>query len=152
MNTKPQLEHLVARYVEGTCGQKELAELETQLLEDAGNRKYFLDIVLLAEDLGMMNGPIQRRIDVGLPPVEILLQRQSMRTVKVALLAAAAVILVSAVAMWAQVAAKNATLAFSWDFFSLPPKRCSPDETTVSSRTRVNQTIIHGCEERVFLM
>lgn len=114
MNTKAHLEDLVARYVDGTCDPTELAELEVLLLEDADNRKYFLDIVLLAEDLGMMNGPSQRRIDVGMPPVDILSQAQRMRTVKIPLLAAAAVLLVSVVAIWTQMASENETALASF--------------------------------------
>lgn len=115
MNTEAHLENLVARYVDGTCGPMELAELETLLLEDAGNRKYFIDIVLLAEDLSMLDGPSQQRIGVGFLPFEVLRQRQQTRTVKNAVLAAAAVILISAVATWTQMAPRNeSAMASFW--------------------------------------
>ena len=125
MNTEAQLEKLVARYVDGTCDASALAELETLLLEDAENRKYFLDIVLLAEDLSMLGGPCQRRIDVGFIPFEILRQRQQTRTVKNALLAAAAVILISAVAAWTQMAPIHESA------LAMVGKR---DDSTVASR------------------
>jgi hypothetical protein len=76
MNTNEHLEDLVARYVEGTCGPSELASLKLLLAKDAANRKYFLEIVFLAEDLSMLSGSRQRKIGGGLLPVELLLQRQ----------------------------------------------------------------------------
>lgn len=107
MNTKAPLENLVARYVEGTCVPTELAELEALLLEDAENRKYFLEIVLLAEDLEMLGNSWQRRTGVGLLSIEALLPRQQKRTVETVLWAAAAVILVSMLAIWSQMAPKH---------------------------------------------
>jgi hypothetical protein len=107
MNIKVQLENLVALYVEGACGPTELAKLEALLLEDAESRKYFLEIVLLAEDLGMLGGSWQRRADAGLLSVETLLPHQQKRTVGISLMAAAAVILVSIVPMWTQMAPRR---------------------------------------------
>jgi hypothetical protein len=62
---------------------------------------------MLAEDLKMLNDSCQRRIGFDLLPAEILLQRQRWRTVKIALLAAAAVISFSAVAIWPQMTPKH---------------------------------------------
>jgi len=107
MNSQAYLEELVAKYIEGTCCPKELKALEARLLEDDVNRAYFLEIVMLAEDLGMLNDSRQRRIGFDLVPAEILLQRQRWREAKTALLAAAAVILFSAVAIWPQMAPKH---------------------------------------------
>jgi ferric-dicitrate binding protein FerR (iron transport regulator) len=112
MNTEAQLEELVAHYIEGKCGPTELKELEALLLDDVLNREYFFEMVLLDQDLGLLNGSGQRRIGSGLLPVELMLQRQRRRTVRVSLLATAAVVLVSAVVLWMQMAPRHAaTLA-----------------------------------------
>lgn len=112
MNSQSHLENLVARYIEGNCCPAEFKELEARLLEDAGNRKYFMDMVLLAEDLGMMSSR-QRGVGVVSLPVGIMPGLQPWRTAKTALLAAAAVIFFSAVAIWPQMAPLNEEAALA---------------------------------------
>jgi hypothetical protein len=107
MNPDARLEELVARYQEGSCGPDEIGELEELLLGNAESRKYFIEMVLLDEDLGMLAGSGHRKFGSGLIPVELVLRRQRVRTVKLSLLAAAAVVLVSAVGMWMQRASKR---------------------------------------------
>lgn len=102
MNNQANLEELVCKYTEGKCSPEELRELEALLLNDAENRRYFLDMVLLVQDLGMMDNPIEHETPVNLLPMHISLQRQRRSTGNIAMLAAAAVILFSAVTMWPQ--------------------------------------------------
>lgn len=104
MNSQARLEDLVAKYIEEKCCQHDFKALEALLLENAGNREYFLEIVMLAEHLGMLNGSLERKIGVGLLPVEMLPQGQWWRNVKIALLSAAALTFFSAVAIWPQMA------------------------------------------------
>lgn len=104
MNTQEQLEDLVARYLEGNCAPEELRDLEILLLDDAGNRKYFIEMVLLDQDLGILSGSHHGRIGSAPLPVELLLRRQRERTLKISLLVAAAVMLVSAIGLWMRMA------------------------------------------------
>ena len=102
MNSKAHLEDLVAKYIEGRCCPGGLKALEALLLHDAENRQYFLEIVMLAENLRILDGSVERQGGANLLPVENLLQRRWWHSAKVALLAAAAVIPFSAVAIWPQ--------------------------------------------------
>ena len=72
MNTDPNLELLVALYIEGKCGSEHLDELSALLLREEGNRRYFLEMVLLDRDLealgssgqrGVAGSPLQRTLD-----------------------------------------------------------------------------------------
>ena len=115
MNTEAQLEILVARYLEGNGTPEELKELEALLLHDAGNRQYFLEMVLLDQDLAMMNGSRQLKMGNGPLPVELMLQRQRRRTMKIALLTAAAAILLFSIGMWMRMAADRAAVLATFE-------------------------------------
>lgn len=108
MNTQGHLEDLVARYLEGNCTPEKLRELEILLLDDPGNGDYFIEMVLLDQDLAMLSGSRQRSIGSGPLPVELLLRRQRRRILKIAVLAAAAVILFSIVGLWMRMASDHA--------------------------------------------
>ncbi|MCB1130686.1 MAG: FecR domain-containing protein, partial [Verrucomicrobiae bacterium] len=107
MNTDPNLELLVALYIEGKCGSEQLNELSSLLLREEGNRRYFLEMVLLDRDLEVLGSSGQRGVAGSPLPVELVLQRQRRRTVRNALLAAAAVVLVSALMLWMQMVPKR---------------------------------------------
>lgn len=98
------LEILVARYIEGNCSSEGLERLESLLLDDAGSRSYFIEMVLLDQDLGMLGGSRQLGIGSGPLPVELLLRRQRRRILRIAVMAAAAVLFVSAVGLWLRMA------------------------------------------------
>lgn len=112
MNPQAQLEDLVAMYVEGRCGPDELKALEALLLADPGDRDDFLETVLLAQDLGVLRGQQPLKPGKSVVPVEIVLARQRKRAVRASMLAAAALILISAAALWLfMVPPHTATLA-----------------------------------------
>ncbi len=86
--------------LDGNLSDEEFAALESELLRDAGARRAFKRFARLHSDLEIRYTSTAKIEDLGVVPVERILARQRKRVLHGSLLAAAALLVISAVAMW----------------------------------------------------
>jgi hypothetical protein len=92
---QPQIQHML----DGELSAGELIALEAELLENEESRKVYRQMASLHSDLEVMHSGQQTIIKTNIVPVDLILTRQRNRAFKIAIYAAAAIIMISMVVM-----------------------------------------------------
>ncbi len=95
-----EFEFRILDLLDGNLSDEEFAALQSELLQDAEARKAYKKYVRLHSDLEIRYSSTAKIENLGVVPVERIIARQRKRVLKGSLLAAAALLVISAVAMW----------------------------------------------------
>jgi len=95
-----EFEFRILELLDGTLSDEEFAVLQSELLQNAGAREAFKRFARLHSDLEIRYASTAKIEGLGVVPVERIIARQRKRVVKVSLMAAAALLLISGMAMW----------------------------------------------------
>ncbi len=96
----PDLQPQIQRMLDGELSAGELAALESELLENEESRAVYLKLATLHSDLEVLHSGQSTLVKANIVPIELIVARQRKRVLKVAICAAAAIVMISMVLMY----------------------------------------------------